>query len=278
MLANSTKLGVPDVAGANDIVKGNSKVNTIFVAELFNAKHGLEELTKEQYDAAALLDDDNSNDSKEERQFRMWINSLQIEDCFVVDLYDDVRDGVILLKVMDKIKPGVVNWKIVNTKCKNVFDRNSNCDECERVAKDLGIKMIGLGSQDIREGRKQGILAIVWQLMRFHYLQIIGSKSEGQLIEWVNEVTGKDVKGFGDEAFADGNILIELARSIEPRVVNEDLVMKGETEEEKTLNAKYAISIARKLGAIVFLVYDDILGLNKKMLLIFVCSLFDLKQ
>ena len=45
MLDNSVKLGVPDVAGANDICKGNSRVNTIFVAELFNAKHGLEELT-----------------------------------------------------------------------------------------------------------------------------------------------------------------------------------------------------------------------------------------
>ena len=54
--------------------------------------------------------------------------------------------------------------------------------------------------------------------------------------------------------------------------------MKGDTEEEQILNAKYAISIARKLGAAVFLVYDDILGLNKKMLLIFVASLYDLKQ
>ena len=42
------------------------------------------------------------------------------------------------------------------------------------------------------------------------------------------------------------------------------------------MNAKYAISIARKLGAIIFLVWDDIIELNKKMILIFVCSLYDL--
>lgn len=78
--------------------------------------------------------------------------------------------------------------------------------------------------------------------------------------------------------FGDGTLLIDLARSIEPRVVNEELVMKDDSEESKILNAKYAISIARKLGATVFLVYDDILGLNKKMILIFVCSLYDLAQ
>lgn len=67
MIDNSAKLGVPDVAGASDICKGNTRVNTIFVAELFNAKHGLDELTKEEYDAAALLDDDDGSASKEER-------------------------------------------------------------------------------------------------------------------------------------------------------------------------------------------------------------------
>ena len=53
---------------------------------------------------------------------------------------------------------------------------------------------------------------------------------------------------------------------------------EGETDEDKEMNAKYAISIARKLGAIIFMVWDDIPRLNKKMLLIFACSLYDLKH
>jgi len=54
-------------------------------------------------------------------------------------------------------------------------------------------------------------------------------------------------------------------------------VTKGETDEEKEMNAKYAISIARKLGAIIFCVWDDIPKLNAKMILIFAASLYDLK-
>jgi hypothetical protein len=56
--------------------------------------------------------------------------------------------------------------------------------------------------------------------------------------------------------------LIKLCASIEPRVVNWDLVTAGETDVDRSLNAKYAISIARKLGAIIFLVWDDVVEVN----------------
>lgn len=57
MITNAIALGVPDIASAHDIVQANVKINTLFVAEIFNCKHGLEELTKEEYEAAALLDE-----------------------------------------------------------------------------------------------------------------------------------------------------------------------------------------------------------------------------
>ena len=53
-----------------------------------------------------------------------------------------------------------------------------------------------------------------------------------------------------------------MAATIEPRVVNWELVTEGATEEDRMMNAKYAISIARKLGAIIFLVWDDVVELN----------------
>lgn len=46
--------------------------------------------------------------------------------------------------------------------------------------------------------------------------------------------------------------------SIEPRTINQELITAGETDEEVTNNAKYAISVARKLGAAVFLVWEHI--------------------
>lgn len=52
MVSNALALGVPDVVQGSDIVKANIKVNTLFVSYIFNTKHGLEDLTKDEYEAA----------------------------------------------------------------------------------------------------------------------------------------------------------------------------------------------------------------------------------
>lgn len=41
MIASSMAMGVEDVIGPEDLCKGNSKVNSVFVAAMFNCKHGL---------------------------------------------------------------------------------------------------------------------------------------------------------------------------------------------------------------------------------------------
>jgi len=41
MMKNSARIDVPDVVDPNDWIQGNSKVNSIYVAEVFNTRHGL---------------------------------------------------------------------------------------------------------------------------------------------------------------------------------------------------------------------------------------------
>lgn len=89
VITNSLTIGVPDVVRPADIISGNAKVNTLFLSYIFNTKHGLEPLTEEEYLAATMIDDDIEG-SREERCFRLWINSLGIEDVYVDNLYDDV--------------------------------------------------------------------------------------------------------------------------------------------------------------------------------------------
>lgn len=93
---------------------------------------------------------------------------------------------------------------------------------------------------------------------------------------WVSTVD--PVTDFKDPKFKDGQLLIKLCGQIEPQIINWDLVEKSGSDADAENNAKYAISIARKLGAVIFLVWDDIPALNKKMILIFVCSLYDMKH
>lgn len=125
MIENSKKIGVPELVTGQAFSMGNEKVNTLFVSYIFNTKHGLEELTKEEYDAVGLIDDDIEG-SKEERMYTRWINTLGIDDVFVTNLVEECRDGVLLCKVIDKIQSGSITWKSVRDPPKNDFDRNNN--------------------------------------------------------------------------------------------------------------------------------------------------------
>ena len=107
-------------------------------------------------------------------------------------------------------------------------------------------------------------------------MKIIGGQTEKELLKWANEKVNKEdskIKSFRDKSIKTGKFLIDLCGAIEPRAINWDIVTPGETDEDQTLNAKYAISIARMLGADIFCVWEDITTLNQKQILIFICSL-----
>ena len=283
VIENSKKLGAESYITPEDIVAGNSKLNTLFVASIFNAYPGLEPATdEEKYEAAKLLDDDVEG-AREERAFRMWINSLGLNDdngepIHINNLYEESRDGILLLRTLEKIKPGVVNWKIVDKKANNPFKKTVNCNEVIDASKKSKYHIVGIGGGDIRDGNKKYILAIVWQMMREHSLQVIGGKTEEELITWGNERVDESlrVKSLKDKRLGNSLYFINIMKSIEPRSINWDIVVTDkEDDESKQNNAKYAISIARKLGATVFLVWEDIAEVKSKLLLTFLASLFE---
>ena len=283
VIENSKKLGAESYITPEDIVAGNSKLNTLFVASIFNAYPGLEPATdEEKYEAAKLLDDDVEG-AREERAFRMWINSLGLNDdngepIHINNLYEESKDGILLLRTLEKIKPGVVNWKIVDKKANNPFKKTVNCNEVIDASKKSKYHIVGIGGGDIRDGNKKYILAIVWQMMREHSLQVIGGKTEEELITWGNERVDESlrVKSLKDKRLGNSLYFINIMKSIEPRSINWDIVVTDkEDDESKQNNAKYAISIARKLGATVFLVWEDIAEVKSKLLLTFLASLFE---
>jgi hypothetical protein len=63
---------------------------------------------------------------------------------------------------------------------------------------------------------------------------------------------------YKDRTLSTGVFFMDLLFSIEPRIIDWDFVKAGDNDEEKLLNAKYAISVARKLGAVIFLLPEDI--------------------
>jgi plastin-1 len=82
------------------------------------------------------------------------------------------------------------------------------------------------------------------------------------------------MRNFKDQSLKSGTFFLDLVNAIEPRAVNWELVTSGSTEDERMSNAKYSISIARKIGACVFLTPEDIVEVKSKMLMTFVSGLW----
>ena len=72
---------------------------------------------------------------------------------------------------MDTVRPGVVEWEKVVMKPKNVYNKIANCNYAVALAKDpkaFKFSVVGIQGKDLSDGNAKLILAITWQLMRYH--------------------------------------------------------------------------------------------------------------
>ncbi|XP_044440839.1 fimbrin-4 isoform X1 [Triticum aestivum] len=289
VLDQAEKLGCKRYLSPKDITEGSPNLNLAFVAQIFQHRNGLSTDTRQ-----VTLTQTSSRDEvilcREERAFRMWINSLGIAT-YVNNVFEDVRNGWVLLEVLDKVCPGYVNWKLATKPpIKMPFRKLENCNQVINIAKDLKFSMVNLAGNDIVQGNKKLIVALLWQLMRFNILQLLnklrfhsqGSQgkeiTDADILSWANnkvKVSGRNsrMESFKDKNLSSGIFFLELLSAVEPRVVNWKVVSKGVNDDEKKLNATYIISVARKLGCSVFLLPEDIIDVNQKMILTLTASI-----
>jgi len=274
VLNNAEKINCRKFLKPVDIVNGNPKLNLAFVANLFNTLPGLEPLSESE---KASLEEwlFASEGTREARAFCLWINSLGIEP-FVNNLFEDLRDGLIILRVMDIVQPGIVDWKKVNTILPlNKFKKVENCNYAVELGKSMKFSLVGVGGTDLVDGNQTLTLALVWQLMRAHVISILKSLGENvddtKMIKWANDRikaagSKESISSFQDPKIRNSRFFLDLLNTIK-KCVNYDLVTPGESDADSLQNGKYTISIARKLGCTIFLLPEDIMEVKPKMML-----------
>ncbi|XP_038972766.1 fimbrin-5-like isoform X1 [Phoenix dactylifera] len=285
VLDQAEKLDCKRYLSPKDIVEGSPNLNLTFVAQIFQHRNGLSADSK-KVSLAEMMPDDIQV-SREERAFRLWINSLGTA-IYVNNLFEDVRNGWVLLEVLDKVSPGSVNWKqATKPPIKMPFRKVENCNQVIKIGKELNFSLVNVAGNDIVQGNKKLILAYLWQLMRSNILQLLKNLrchsqgkevSDADILSWANNKVKKSGKtsqmeSFKDKSLSNGIFFLELLSAVKPRVVNWKLVTKGEDDEQKKLNAQYIISVARKLGCSIFLLPEDIMEVNQKMILTLTASI-----
>jgi plastin-1 len=171
-------------------VAGNPRLNLAFVANLFNTHPGLEPLDEQEAKDYGAIEDFDAEGEREARVFTLWLNSLGVEPG-VYNLFENLKDGLIILQAFDKILPGSVIWRRVSKPKESGGDFSSGAGEEDEdigvtpnqsklsrfkaventnyaveLAKQNGMHMVGIQGADIVDGSKTLVLGLVWQLMR----------------------------------------------------------------------------------------------------------------
>ncbi|KAG0749606.1 hypothetical protein G6F23_000902 [Rhizopus arrhizus] len=287
VLVNAEKIDCRKYLTPTALVAGNPKLNLAFVAHLFNTHPGLDPLTEEE---APEIEPFDAEGEREARMFTLWLNSLNVEPG-VYNLFEDLQDGLVLLQAFEKVAPGVVNWRAVSRKQPlSRFKQIENCNYAVHLGQELRFSLVGIQGSDIVDGQRTLTLGLVWQLMReniVHTLQSLNKNgrfiSDQDLVRWANETVqrgGKQSKmtSFRDPSLSTGIFFLDVLNGINPGYVDYNMVTSGRTEEDAFNNAKLAISIARKLGATIFLVPEDIVEVRPKMNLTFIGSLMQVDK
>lgn len=279
VLSNAEKMDCRKFVRPKDIVSGNPKLNLAFVANLFNMYPALDPVEELQLEVI--------EETREERTFRNWMNSLGVKP-FVNNLYQDLRDGLVLIYLFDQVDPGCVNWEKVNQPPYKAIGGNmkklENCNYALQLGKDHQFSLVGIDGKDIFDGNKTLTLAIVWQLMRAYTLSILnrlsGSKTpitDQEIVDWVNQRLSSSGKSSSISSFKDKNIstsipVLDLVDTIRPGSIDYNLVTPGQSPENALSNAKYAISMSRKVGANVYALPEDLVEVKPKLVLtVFAC-------
>jgi plastin-1 len=282
VLENADKIDCRKYLTAKSMVAGNPKLNLAFVANLFNTHPCLEPLEEAE---KPEIEDFDAEGEREARVFTLWLNSLDIDPA-VHNLFEDVRDGVVLLQAYDKIKPGSVNWRQANKRPQDKELSRFKAVENTNYAVDLGLQnrfsLVGIQGADITDGHRLSILSIGWQLMRKDLTETLrklaskmgGEVTDQQILKWANTTAGgrSTIRSFSDPSIRTGKFMLDMLAGINPAYVDYDIVADGRTEEEGISNARLAISIARKLGTTIFVLPEDIVQVRAKLVWTFVAS------
>uniref|UniRef100_A0A8D0QQS0 Lymphocyte cytosolic protein 1 n=1 Tax=Sus scrofa TaxID=9823 RepID=A0A8D0QQS0_PIG len=281
MLQQAERLGCRQFVTATDVVRGNPKLNLAFIANLFNRYPALHKPENQDIDWGAL-------EEKCRAHCRPFVNVGYLSLVLCVCLCSDLSDALVIFQLYEKIKVPV-DWNRVNKppypKLGGNMKKLENCNYAVELGKNQAkFSLVGIGGQDLNEGNRTLTLALVWQLMRRYTLNILEEIGGGQkvnddiIVNWVNETLKEAGKSTSISSFKDPKIstslpVLDLIDAIQPGSINYDLLKtENLNDEEKLNNAKYAISMARKIGARVYALPEDLVEVNPKMVMtVFAC-------
>ncbi|KAH8115933.1 calponin [Phellopilus nigrolimitatus] len=262
VLQNADLIGCRKYLTPSALVAGNPRLNLAFTANLFNTWPGLAPLDEAEAKDYGIVEDFDAEGEREARVFTLWLNSLGVEPA-VHNLFENIKDGLVILQAFDKVLPGSVVWRRVGKPTgsrlgavqRAMDDEGAEledntpklsrfkCVENTNYAVDLGkqnhMHLVGIQGADIVDGRKTLVLGLVWQLMRMNITQTLtslsktgkgGTISDTEMVKWANATaakgspSAKSIRSFKDPSLTTGIFVLNLLEGLRPGIVDPSMV------------------------------------------------------
>jgi len=199
----------------------------------------------------------------QKKTFTRWANNhLKKRNIEIEDLYEDVKDGVALLNLMEIIGgesvKQVLNVKF-NKKPKMKLHMLENCNRVIDYVKAKGLKdLVNVGANDFVDGNSRIILGFLWKvILRF----VVSEDGQQGLLLWCQRSTkpfeNVNVKNF-HRSWNDGLAFVGVIHKYRPDLIADPSTLDPANAAE---NCELAFSVAEeKLGISRLLDVEDVAG------------------
>ncbi|ETO32076.1 fimbrin-like protein, partial [Reticulomyxa filosa] len=316
-----TKLNINVYLQANDLVAHHQKLQELFAAQIFEVSSGLEKKSKAKKPRGSTKLPGSADDG-----MISFINSVLPPEQQINELTRDMSDGldyypcsfdlffffflslsirnchfcmfllhsIVLCRLLEKMKPGCIQWKAVQIKPRQKFDKIGNCNYAMTIcSKEFPFSLVGIGGDDIHNGNQKMVRSLLWQMMRYWSTKKLSELSFGgkdvkdeDILQWANlTISGlrdrhsSEIRSFRDKKLTTGLFYLELLKAVlgEEHVRNDLIYFNipvlsnprapDEHNKERLANARYAMTIIRMNGADLFILPEDLIGLDSKAVL-----------
>lgn len=126
---------------------------------------------------------------RERQRYINWLNSEHVDqkEIEIDSLEKCLDDGIILLKIIESISPGIVDWSKVNNPAVNKFKKLGNCNYVLTLCKELKLPITGVGGRDIVDGNITLLYGVIWLIMRESFIAKHGPKTDEEVVKWANQ-------------------------------------------------------------------------------------------
>lgn len=121
----------------------------------------------------------------EAEKYLNWLQHISMEGAEALtfeDLFNQLSDGIIVLKVVETLRHSSVDWTKVNNPASNMFKKMDNWGVVSHQFQSLGLAETSVKAKELVRADPDTMIGVLWLLMRQYFIDVNGAKDEAEIL------------------------------------------------------------------------------------------------